>query len=157
LASQHETVVQAIVEQLRANIQSGSNGYVYTPESIRRITWFPVDWEPDATFRTQYIVHPGDETEVEGPESCSIKHEAEIFVVMFRQDESVESSEHWPIANDLVADATQAILSDHYFGGTANGIVGQILSDRTPTAELPGYVVAGIRFVVRYYTGRPGR
>lgn len=156
MASAYESVMQAIVGTL-SSIEAGSNGYVYTPESVRRLTWFPVDWQPDPSYRTQYIVSPGDETLTLGPDSCSVRGEAEVFIVLFRKKDHTDPSDDCAIANDLVADCSYALFDDPQFDGTAVLIVGGLTVDRSPGFEYPGFVAAGVRFVVRYQTDSPGR
>lgn len=150
MASRYETIMEAIVSRL-SEITAGSSGYVYSPESVRRLTWFPVEWQPDPTFATQYVIHPGDETHELRSGACRVS-QAEVFVVLFRKAESVDPSDAWPIANDLVADCCQAIFASPGFGLDGVSLAdNSIFVDRTPSAETPGWVVAGVRFIVRYH------
>lgn len=151
----HEQVVSAIKAQIEAHCVQGSNGVAFTP-TVHRVLWFPVNWEPGAED-VVYIIHPGDET-VRKQTSCVLEGKAEILIVLFYRRGSMSSTAasgepeaDAAICNEMVADVQQSLFKDTTFGGNAIGIEGmELFVDRTPIAELPSHINAGLRFVVRY-------
>lgn len=159
MANKHETVVEAIATALRGVI-AGVDGYVYTPDDVQRVMFFPDDVVPDPTLETVYLLRPGLEQRSLGTD-CPVDVELELFLLVARRLSVVsenpsgeEPPERWQIAADLVADACQALYSEFTFGGVAR-YLGPIFTDYSWFIE--GWATAELRFNVRYTTERPGR
>lgn len=147
----NESVVAALQAQLEA--YEGT----YPPEAVQRVVYFPEEWMPDATYRTLYVLNPGDET-IQPGTSCKLEGRAEIVVAAMRRlydptdnPSAGQAPERWQVANALAEDVTTAIYADHTFGGQAIGLVDQALFiDRTQSARHEAYSIVWVRFVVRY-------
>lgn len=159
MASKHETVVEAIKAALEG-IVAGVDGYVYTPDRVWRVSFFPDNVTPDSTLETIYQLRPGLEPSGLGPDSCQMFGDLELFLLVARRiyspSENQETPERWQVAADLAADAKQALFTDHTFGGVAKHIV----DNRVETnfdLYTEGWALAELHFTVRYLTNRPGR
>jgi hypothetical protein len=157
VASQYESVMQAIKARLET-ITGGSEGYVYTPDAVQRVPFFPVDWMPDPTFQTLYVLHSSEPDTVKRNTSCQHEGRSSVEVIVMRRadvpsDNPSDGSApvRVQITNDLVADAVKCILDQPHFGNTAIGILDDTLTiDRVPPAELSGYAWGMVMFTVRY-------
>jgi hypothetical protein len=147
--SVHEQIAAELQTKFAAILSDDGTAYWYTPDSVKRVAFFPDSTALDTSQEVIYLLRPGDEQITEEETGGGCRGEAEFFLVVARQHQAPtenpwleEAPTRWTVANRLVRDAIRALLADVTLGTLVVNVVADSVSIDWALAEL--------RFVVEY-------
>lgn len=161
MASSIQTVAEALRLQLSGIL--ASDGYAYTPDEVKIVSFWPDGKALDPSLDVIYLVRPGI-TDQRPYTGCSVDERSEFLILCAAkfteptENPFLAEPVRWQMASDMAADVTAKIRSDVRLGrpdmildSWADGITTDF--DRYE----PGWALAELRLVVRYTYGQTSR
>jgi hypothetical protein len=156
MESVHEQIAAALQASLEGVLSDGGTTYWYTPDSVRRVAFFPDATALDTSMDVIYLLRPGVEDITEEGTGGACQGQAEFFLVVAKQHNVPTENPwleteptRWTVANRLIRDALRKLLADPTIGGAAINVVADSISvDRD--RFLQNWALAEIRFAVVY-------
>jgi hypothetical protein len=156
--------VLAALSAIFAAIQPGASfGYVYTPNAVKRVQFFPQnDVTLDSSLTTIYLIRVERETHTLGPTSCSVDGVLETYVLMARRFEEATENPYLsePVrcttVDNLIDDAKEALINNPKLG--IPGVVIDALSQGIIVERdfySAGWAAAEMRLGIQYRYTRP--